>query len=109
LKTAAQVVFPEILLDARGPLQQQLYRSLRAAILIGRLPAGFRLPPSRVLARHLSVSRNTVLYAYEELIADGLVTGRVGSGTQIDGGGVLEFEDPDGQSLTCSGRRSQDL
>ena len=104
MKTAAQVEFPEIPLDPSRSLQRQIYEALRRAILQGRLPAGFRLPPSRALAEKLAVSRNTILFAYDELIADGLVAGRVGSGTRIQGAGSAKFTDPDGQQLFCVGR-----
>src|SRR5262249_7867926 len=106
LKIAAQVVFPEIGLDPNGSLQQQVYRALRESILRGRFPEGFRLPPSRTLAVKLGVSRNTVLFAYEELIADGLIAGRTGSGTRIESSGSVEFTDPDGQTILCVGPRS---
>ncbi|MTJ82262.1 MAG: PLP-dependent aminotransferase family protein [Telmatospirillum sp.] len=65
------------------PLQRQLYLALRAAILDGRLGAGTSLPSSRTLARQLSVSRNTVIAAFEHLAAEGFVDGHRGSGTRI--------------------------
>ena len=84
------------------PLQRQLYERLRETIVLGRLPRGVRLPPSRALARRLGISRNTVLYAYEELAADGRVCGRAGSGTRVAASGRnLRFNDPDG--LTFEG------
>jgi len=52
----------------------------------GALPAGSRLPSSRFLARTLGVSRNTVLAAYELLDSEGLIVGRVGSGTRVSEG-----------------------
>ena len=48
-------------------------------------PPGYRLPSTRSLAERLRISRNTVLSAYEELAAEGLVQGRVGSGTRVRG------------------------
>src|SRR5262245_54380022 len=68
-------------LDGDGPLHRQLYRALRAAILSGRLTAGQRLPGTRQLARELGISRNTVLQACEQLLAEGYATGRARSGT----------------------------
>lgn len=62
------------------PLQRQLYRRLKEAILKGQLAAGSRLPGSRALAQTLSVSRNTVVIAYEHLVSEGyLRAGRQGS------------------------------
>ncbi|WP_199349602.1 PLP-dependent aminotransferase family protein [Nostoc flagelliforme] len=55
----------------------------RAAILDGRLPAGEQLLPTRELASQLSVSRNTVMQAYDLLMSDGLLEGHVGAGTFV--------------------------
>jgi DNA-binding transcriptional regulator YhcF (GntR family) len=63
------------------PLYRQVYNQLRQAILKQKLPAGARLPSTRALARTLGVSRNTVLNAYEALVADALLAARKGSGT----------------------------
>ncbi|WP_410590002.1 PLP-dependent aminotransferase family protein [Amycolatopsis sp. lyj-23] len=70
-------------LAGRGDLSVRIYRQLRDAVLDGRLRAGERLPPTRELARRLSVSRNTVAVAYDRLTADGFLTGRVGAGTFV--------------------------
>ena len=60
--------------DVSGwPRQRTVHASLRAAILGGRLPAAHRLLSTRTLARELGIARNTVLYAYEQLMAEGLV------------------------------------
>jgi GntR family transcriptional regulator / MocR family aminotransferase len=60
--------------DVRGwPRQRMVHACLRAAILGGRLAAGHRLLSTRTLARELDVARNTVLYAYEQLMAEGLL------------------------------------
>lgn len=64
-------------------LTRQIYSGLREAILSGRLRAGDRLPPSRALARELSVARLTVATAYDWLSAEGYVAGRVGAGTFV--------------------------
>jgi GntR family transcriptional regulator/MocR family aminotransferase len=59
--------------------QQLLYQHLRAAIVDGRLAPGMRLPSSRSLAAELRIARNTVLFAYEQLAAEGcLAAGRRG-------------------------------
>ncbi|HEY1998275.1 PLP-dependent aminotransferase family protein [Paraburkholderia sp.] len=54
-------------------LQRQLIERLQQAILGGRLPAGAWLPSSRLLAAELGVSRNTVVIAYDHLVAEGYV------------------------------------
>ncbi len=65
------------------PLHRQLYDQLCALILAGRLPPGIRLPSSRTLAADHGVSRNTVVSAYDQLLAEGYVSGTVGSGTYV--------------------------
>ncbi len=65
------------------PLFRQLYGSLRAAILAGRLEGGTRLPPTRQLAQELEISRKTVVNAFEQLISEGYLEGKVGSGTYV--------------------------
>jgi GntR family transcriptional regulator/MocR family aminotransferase len=72
-------------LDGHGPLFQQVYRAIRDAIVSGRFTSGARLPPTRLLADDLGVSRATVLLAYEQLAAEGYVGGRRGSGTYVQG------------------------
>ena len=70
-------------LDGEGPLHRQLYRSLRGAILAGRLGAGARLPSTRSLARELGLARNTVMLACEQLVAEGYAAPRARSGTFV--------------------------
>ena len=65
------------------PLYRQLYNQLRQLIVEQKLRAGARLPSTRVLARALGVSRNTVLTAYDSLVADALIVARKGSGTRV--------------------------
>jgi GntR family transcriptional regulator/MocR family aminotransferase len=60
--------------DVSGwPRQRTVHACLRAAILGGRLAADHRLLSTRTLARELGIARNTVLYAYEQLMAEGLL------------------------------------
>jgi GntR family transcriptional regulator/MocR family aminotransferase len=68
---------------SRVPLYRQLYEGLREAILSGRLRPGVRLPSTRVLAKDLGASRNTVLAAFGQLLAEGYLEGRVGAGTTV--------------------------
>jgi GntR family transcriptional regulator/MocR family aminotransferase len=69
--------------DSSAPLYQQLYEQLRWSIEAGQLRPGTRLPATRTLAKELGVSRNTVLVAYDRLLAEGYLDGRVGSGTLV--------------------------
>ncbi len=73
----------ELRRGAGPPLHAQVYRGLREAILTGRLPPGARLPSTRILAADLGVSRTTALDAFEQLVTEGYLEGRVGSGTRV--------------------------
>src|SRR5215468_9415699 len=72
-----------IKLDGSGTLAQQIYHVLRRTILAGQLAPGARLPATRSLAHELGVSRNTVLLAYDQLLAEGYTVGQTGSGTYV--------------------------
>ncbi|MGH8113128.1 MAG: PLP-dependent aminotransferase family protein, partial [Rhodanobacteraceae bacterium] len=61
----------------------QLAGAITEGIRRGRLKPGEALPGSRELADFLNINRNTVVAAYGELIAEGLVTSRVGGGTFV--------------------------
>ncbi len=65
------------------PLGEQVCAQVRALVAGGSLPAGARLPSSRWLADDLGVSRNTVVGAYERLMAEGWVASGVGRGTFV--------------------------
>jgi GntR family transcriptional regulator len=82
LPTLSQVLAP---LDESSsqPLYQQLQRALRAAIENGVIAADDALPPERDLAEMLSVSRITVRKAIDELVDDGLLIRKQGSGTFV--------------------------
>jgi GntR family transcriptional regulator/MocR family aminotransferase len=67
------------------PLHRQIYGQIRDAILSGRLAPRGHLPSTRALAAELGVSRNTVALAFEQLLSEGYVEGRVGSGTYVSG------------------------
>jgi DNA-binding transcriptional MocR family regulator len=69
--------------DNRIPLYLQIRNQLREMILDGTLSEGSRLPPERKMAAALGVNRSTVVNAYRELTADGLVEARVGRGTTV--------------------------
>ena len=60
-----------------------LETALRDAVRDGRLRPGVRLPPSRALAADLGIARNSVAEAYGQLVAEGWLTARTGSGTWV--------------------------
>ncbi len=71
-------------------LYRQVYSAIRTQILEGRLKQSFKLPSTRQLAQSLGISRNAVIEAYEQLIAEGFIESVKGSGTFISGGAFLE-------------------
>ncbi|MEX2616903.1 MAG: PLP-dependent aminotransferase family protein [Alphaproteobacteria bacterium] len=71
--------------ESTMPLYRQLYFAIREAILSGRLASGARLPATRSLAQDLGLSRNTVVSAYEQLLAEGYLDGRIGAGSYVSG------------------------
>ncbi|GAA1915816.1 PLP-dependent aminotransferase family protein [Streptantibioticus ferralitis] len=70
-------------LDAAGGRRVGLQSALRKAIRQGRLAAGTLLPSTRGLAAELGLSRGTVTAAYDQLVAEGYLTTRPGSGTTV--------------------------
>lgn len=113
---------PPIDLDraSRTALRKQIYQQVARPIRTGEIPNGTRLPSSRWLAKLLGVSRNTVLAAYDDLAADGLLLAVRGAGMRVSRGSpappllaglrhiirdagypasVLTFEDRDGNPL----------
>ncbi|HUN50330.1 MAG TPA: PLP-dependent aminotransferase family protein [Candidatus Sulfotelmatobacter sp.] len=87
--------------EAAEPLHRQLYTGIRELVLAGRLAPGARLPSSRMLADELAVSRNTVLLALDQLISEGYVEGRAGSGSFIP----AELPDPAPAAARSRGER----
>ncbi|MBE7699468.1 PLP-dependent aminotransferase family protein [Oerskovia sp. Sa1BUA8] len=69
--------------EGPGPLHARLGDAVRAAVHAGRVPPGAALPPSRVLAETLGTSRWVVTEAYGQLVAEGFLESRTGSGTRV--------------------------
>jgi len=67
----------------RASLQAQLYRQIRELIISGQLRPGLRIPSSRDLVGMLGVSRNTIVYALDRLVAEGYLISRIGSGIYV--------------------------
>ena len=76
-------LLPKLDRDSIVPLYRQIYERLREAILAGTLPESTRLPPERTMAERLAVNRSTIVHAYRELVGDGLIEQRVGSGSRV--------------------------
>src|SRR5947207_14688127 len=85
--------------DTPIPLHRQIEASIRDSIRAGRLPRGSLLPPTRVLAADLGVSRGVVVEAYQQLAAEGYLASRARGHTQVAVGpsraaGVLQLARP---------------
>ncbi|HEX6756468.1 MAG TPA: PLP-dependent aminotransferase family protein [Mycobacteriales bacterium] len=78
---------PELLVavdrSSAVPARQQIEDALRGAVRAGTLAAGTRLPSTRALAVDLRVARGVVVEAYEQLVAEGYLLSRRGSGTTV--------------------------
>src|SRR5665647_670996 len=85
MRTAGDVTLP-LAIDRADPrpLPRQLADELRTAIGNGLVAAGEPVPASRALAQRLGVSRGTVVSAYDQLLAEGYLLGRVGHGTVVN-------------------------
>ncbi|MFF3016859.1 PLP-dependent aminotransferase family protein [Streptomyces sp. NPDC057939] len=70
-------------LSGGGSVRVRLMNALREAIRSGRLAPGTGLPPYRALAADLGIARNTVAGAYAELVEEGWLAARQGSGTRV--------------------------
>ncbi len=62
--------------DSARPLYQQIYEYIRKEIADGKISCGEKLPSTRLLAKHLLLSRSTVEIAYEQLFAEGYIEAR---------------------------------
>lgn len=78
LRHLTQHAFP-----ARMPNHRRVYEAIRRAITDHVLPSGSRLPSTRNLATDLHVSRNTILAAFDQLLDEGYVAAKTGSGTYV--------------------------
>ncbi len=79
---------------ARGvatPIFEQICQAIRDQVASGALPEGTRLPPTRVSATELGVSRSTMVTAYEQLVAEGYLASTPGSGYRVCPVGEIEL------------------
>lgn len=66
--------------DLKAALYEQIYEYIKQEIADGNISMGEKLPSTRLLAKNLSVSRSTVELAYEQLLSEGYLESRPGSG-----------------------------
>jgi DNA-binding transcriptional regulator YhcF (GntR family) len=111
MKRVPSGIVPILAVDRRlpKPLQNQIYDGYRAAIVERRLRPGQRVPSTRVLATELGVSRIPVLNAYAQLLAEGYLESRIGSGTVVSRSLPEQFgiSKPSRASVTASRSRAQ--
>jgi GntR family transcriptional regulator/MocR family aminotransferase len=95
---------------SRVPIYRQIYEGFRRAILDGLLRPGQRVPSTRALAADLEVSRLPVLTAYDQLLHERYLEGRVGSGTFVSAAlpdDLLQSVGPPTTARSSSTRGSQ--
>ena len=76
-------LLPDLDRESIVPMYRQIYEHLREAILAGTLPESTRLPPERSMAENSGSTGARWLHAYRELVRDGLIEQRVGSGSRV--------------------------
>jgi GntR family transcriptional regulator/MocR family aminotransferase len=91
-----------VVINGRKDLAEQLYRQLRDAIESGRLAAGAQLPPSRLLAEQLGISRKTVSDTYSLLTYENFLIGRIGRGTFVNARPVKAERKQSAADLACA-------
>lgn len=69
--------------NSNVPMYEQIYRYIKEEIRQGKLEKGMRLPSGRTLCSYLEVSRSTVLMAYEQLLSEGYIESKPGSGYYV--------------------------
>ena len=74
----------DLVFDRQNNLQNQLYQQVVNKIVKGELTAGMKLPASRQLAKELGISRNTIMKTIEQLVDEGYLQTRLGSGVYIN-------------------------
>lgn len=95
-----------IIRDSKKQLHEQVYEFYRDAILKGTLKTGYRMPSHRSLASELSVSNNTVIRAYEQLVHEGYVKSEARKGLfvcELEQMGVLRSKKPVAVKLRTAG------
>lgn len=63
----------ELKAEDKKSLYHQIYAHIREEIQGGKLQAGEKIPSTRALAEYFHISRSTVIYAYEQLLAEGYI------------------------------------
>lgn len=64
---------PTLCTDTATPLYEQIYEYIKSEITCGNLASGTKLPSTRLLSKHLDVSRSTVCLAFDQLLSEGYI------------------------------------
>lgn len=96
-----------LVIEGGRDLSEQVYRQLRDAIRSGRLTDGQQVPPSRLLAQQLGISRKPVADAYARLTFDSLLVGHTGRGTFIKAPPVTQVQPARNVTLAAQARLDQ--
>lgn len=86
--------------------QRRVYEAVRTSILLQQLNTGAKLPSSRALASGLGVARNTIIAAFEQLMAEGYVTTITGSGTYVAPSLPHSFDSKQNKTVASEQRRA---
>ncbi|MES0881486.1 PLP-dependent aminotransferase family protein [Roseibium sp. SCP14] len=87
---------------SKTPIFEQICGFIREQAISGELPEGTRLPPTRVFATDLGISRSTVVTAYEQLEAEGYLQGLRGSGYTVCAMGQVELQGQGTRTLSAT-------
>ncbi|WP_241525747.1 PLP-dependent aminotransferase family protein [Pseudophaeobacter leonis] len=77
--------------SATTPVFEQICAAIRSQVASGDMALGSKLPPTRVFATELGVSRSTIVTAYEQLVAEGYLSSQQGSGYRLCASGEVEL------------------
>jgi DNA-binding transcriptional MocR family regulator len=77
--------------SATTPVFEQICAAIRSQVVSGNMALGSKLPPTRVFATELGVSRSTIVTAYEQLVAEGYLSSQRGSGYRLCASGEVEL------------------
>lgn len=80
------------------PVFEQICAAIRSGVASGDMAQGSKLPPTRVFATELGVSRSTIVTAYEQLVAEGYLSSQQGSGYRLCASGEVELAQRSGKT-----------
>lgn len=94
---------------ASTPVFEQICAAIRSQVASGEMALGSKLPPTRVFATELGVSRSTIVTAYEQLVAEGYLSSQQGSGYRLCASGEVELTQRSGRAQRQPGAAQRPL